>query len=229
LGGIVAGGMNSMAMIQDSDRATLKEMFEQAFVHDVTLVMFTQTFECDYCRETRQLVEELAEITPRVKAEIYNFATDKEQVGKYNVDKIPGIAIVGERDYGVRFYGIPSGYEFTGLVETMIAVSRGESGLAEKTKQALADLKQPVHFQVFVTPTCPYCPQAVHLVHRMAIESDMVRADGVESIEFPHLAGKYQVQGVPRIVINELYHIEGAAPEAMVVEKLKEAMAVAKP
>ena len=213
-----------MAMIGDQDRQAIKDLFEKGCVNDVKLVVFTQEFECQYCRETRQLVEELAEISEHVTAEVYDFATDKEQVEAYGVDKIPAIAITGKKDYGVRFYGIPSGYEFTGFIETILAVSQGESGLSEATKKMLADLADPVHIQVFVTPTCPYCPQAVHLAHRLAIESDRVTADGVEVIEFPHLGTKYSVQGVPRSVINETVHIEGAAPEGMLLEKLKLAL-----
>jgi len=213
-----------MAMIGEEDRTAIQSMFDQEFVNDVTLVMFTQEFECQYCRETRQLVEELGEISDRVKVEVYDFSTDQEKVEEYHIDKIPALVIAGAKDYGVRFYGIPSGYEFTGLIETMIAVSKGESGLAEPTKQLLAQLTSPLHLQVFVTPTCPYCPSAVHLAHRLAIASDMVRADGIEVIEFPHLGQKYQVQGVPRTVINEKVHIEGAAPEEMLLEKLKEAI-----
>jgi alkyl hydroperoxide reductase subunit AhpF len=78
--------------------------------------------------------------------------------------------------------------------------------------------------QVFVTPTCPYCPQAVVLAHKMAAASPLVRADMVEAQEFPHLATKYQVMGVPRTVINETTHVEGAAPESMVLGKLREAV-----
>lgn len=217
-----------MALIGKEDRETIRKMFDQEFVNDVKLVMFTQEFECQFCRETRQLVEELGEISPRVRVEVYNFVTDKDKAEFYGIDKIPAIAIIGTKDYGIRFYGIPSGYEFTGLIETMIAVSKGESGLSQKTKEALAKLEVPVHLQVFVTPTCPYCPSAVHLAHRMAIESDKVRADGVEVIEFPHLGQKYQVQGVPRTVINEKVHIEGAAPEGMLLEKVLEAVRAAK-
>ncbi len=57
------------------------------------------------------------------------------------------------------------------------------------------------------------------LAHQLAVESDLVRADMVEVIEFPHLATKYQVMGVPRTVINETIQIEGAMPEPMLMRE----------
>jgi glutaredoxin-like protein len=128
------------------------------------------------------------------------------------------------KDYGIRFYGIPSGYEFSSIIEDIMMVAEGESGLSAETKAWAAALESPVHLQVFVTPTCPYCPRAVLLGHQLAMESDMITADMVEAIEFPHLSNKYSVQGVPRTVINETVHLEGAAPEAMMLGKLKEAV-----
>jgi len=191
----------------------------------VRLVMFTQTFECDYCAETRQLVEEIAALSDQLTAEIYNFVTDEEKAEELGVDKIPAIAVIGAEDYGVRFYGIPSGYEFTSLLHAIRVVAAGKTELGEETLEVLAEVTEPVHMQVFVTPTCPYCPMAVVLAHQMAVASPMVRADMVEAMEFPHLGLKYQVMGVPRTVINETVHIEGAAPEPMVLEKLQEALA----
>ena len=187
----------------------------------VRLAMFTQEFECQYCRETRQMVEELAELSEQVTAEIYDFVTDKEKADEMGVDKIPALAIVGSEDYGVRIYGIPAGYEFTSLIHAIKNVAAGRASLSEETVEFLQTLEQPLHVQVFVTPTCPYCPPAVMLGHKMAIASPMVTADMVESSEFPHLAVKYNVMGVPRTVINETVHIEGAVPEATVLEKLK--------
>jgi len=140
------------------------------------------------------------------------------------VDKIPAIAVVGAENYGVRFYGIPSGYEFTSLLHATRMVAAGKPELSEEGMQALAEVTEPVHMQVFVTPTCPYCPRSVVLAHQMAVASPMVRADMVEATEFPHLAIKYRVMGVPRTVINEVVHIEGAAPEPMVLENLQEAL-----
>jgi glutaredoxin-like protein len=191
----------------------------------IRMVVFTQTFECQYCEETRQLVEEIAELSEKVTAEIYNFVTDKERAEELGVDKIPAIAVIGTEDYGVRFYGIPAGYEFASLLQAIKLVAAGMPELSRETLDVLADVAEPVHIQVFVTPTCPYCQHSVMLAHQLAVASPMVRADMVEATEFPHLSIKYQVMGVPRTVINEKVHIEGAAPEPMVMEKLQEALA----
>ncbi len=190
----------------------------------VRLVMFTQDFECEYCTETRQLVEEIAELSDRITAEIYDFQADRAKAEELGIDKIPAIAIIGAQDYGVRFYGIPSGYEFASLLHAIRSVAAGKPELSDDALKVVAGIRKPVHIQVFVTPTCPYCPQAVMLAHQLAIASPLVRADMVEAMEFPHLAIKYQVMGVPRTVINETVHIEGAAPESYVVAKLQEAV-----
>jgi glutaredoxin-like protein len=218
-----------MPLISEKDAEFLRKEFETELVNPVKMIMFTQTIECQFCAETRQIVEEIAALSDKVTAHIYNFVTDKATADLYDVDKIPAIAIVrdedgGERDYGIRFFGIPSGYEFTSIIEDIMDVSRGESGLQPKTKEALAGITDPVHLQVFVTPTCPYCPQAVRLAHKLAIESDLIKADMVEAIEFPHLSNKYHVHGVPRTVINESVHQEGAVPEPLLMAKLLEAV-----
>lgn len=214
-----------MSLIKEKDRQHLIKEFE-ALREPVKILVFTQEMECEYCRETRAIAEEVASLSPKISLEIYDFVADQQVVEQYGIDKIPATVIMrgGEKpkDYGIRYYGIPAGYEFSSLIEDILMISAGESGLNQETKTQLAALTQPLHFQVFVTPTCPYCPAAVRLAHQMALESDLVRADMVEAIEFPHLSMKYQVQGVPRTVINESVHLEGAAPEYMVLEKIRE-------
>ena len=218
-----------MPLISEKDAQQLRSEFEAALTSPVKLVMFTQTIECQFCKETRQIVEEIAELSDKITTEIYNFVSDKAMADMYGIDKIPAIAILRvedgeEKDYGIRFYGIPSGYEFTSIIEDIMDVSKGESGLMPKTKESVANITQPVHFQVFVTPTCPYCPRAVRLAHQLAIESELIRSDLIEAIEFPQLANKYSVYGVPRTVINESVHQEGAVPEPMMLAKLLEAV-----
>lgn len=216
-----------MSLLKENDRQHLIEEFK-SLQQPVKILVFTQETECQYCRETRLIAGEIADLSDKISLEIYDFMADQVVAEQYGIDKIPATIIMrgGEtpKDYGIRYYGIPSGYEFSSLIEDIRMISGGESGLSAETKAELAALSQPLHLQVFVTPTCPYCPQAVRLAHQLALESDLVRADMVEAIEFPHLSMKYQVQGVPRTVINDAVHLEGAAPEFMLLEKIREAV-----
>jgi glutaredoxin-like protein len=211
-------------MLPDDVKTQVRETLAD-LEHPVHLIVFTQTLECMYCRENRELIEEVAGLSDQVDVQVYNFITDEDKAKEYAVDKIPATAIVGEEDYGIRFYGIPAGYEFTSLIHTIRMIGAGTSQLDEQTVQALNDLPAPAHLQVFVTPTCPYCPQSVVAGFEMAYASSNVRADCVESTEFPYLAVKYQVAGVPRTVINENVHIEGVVPPDVVLEKIQEALA----
>jgi glutaredoxin-like protein len=117
------------------------------------------------------------------------------------------------KDHGIRFYGIPSGYEYTSLIEAIVDVSKGTTELGPKTRESLRTIGQDVRIQVFVTPTCPYCTVAVRLGHQNAVESPRVRCDMLEATEFPHLAQKYAVYGVPKTVINERVTMDGAVSE----------------
>lgn len=206
-----------MSMIQERDRQEILKYFEE-LVHPVKIVNFTQAFECQYCRETRQLLEEVAALSDKISIEVYDLMKDKDQAQKYRVEKIPATVIMGDKDYGIRLYGIPSGYEFTSILQDILMVSKRDSGLSAGSKQKLAAIQEPVHLQVFVTPTCPYCPQAVVTAHQIAFESDKVTADMVEATEFPQLAQRYQVMGVPKSVINETNFINGAVPEEHFVD-----------
>jgi len=148
-----------LPILKEREREQAQKQFE-ALTNPVKLVMFTQKIECQYCEETRMMVEELAALSDKVTAEIYNFIIDKEVAEKYKVDKIPAIAILGvhpespgEKDYGIRYYGIPAGYEFSALIEDIKTVSSGQSDLSEETKAVLAQIDEPVHMQVFTTPT----------------------------------------------------------------------------
>jgi len=189
----------------------------------VKLVMFTQELECQYCRETQALLEDVASLSDKISLEVHNFVLDKDKAEQYGVDKIPAVIVEGQRDYGIRFYGIPAGYEFAALLEDIKMVSSGESGLSQETKEAIDDLSHPVHIQVFVTPTCPYCPRAGLTAHQMAFESELVRADMVEATEFPHLANRYGVYAVPKVVINETTSFEGALPEPQFLQYVLQA------
>lgn len=141
-----------MALLDEKVRGEVKAALGD-LPSPVRLVMFTQEFECQFCRETRQLVEEVAGVHDQISAEILNFVVDSDRADEYGVDKIPAIAVVGEKDYGIRFYGIPSGYEFSSLIEAIKLASTGEAELSPAGLEYAQGLKDPVHIQVYVTPT----------------------------------------------------------------------------
>jgi glutaredoxin-like protein len=212
-----------MPLLPDDVKKQVSETFAD-LQHPVHLIVFTQTLECAHCQDNRQLLEEVAELSDLVDVQVYNFVVDEDKAKEYAVNKIPATVIAGEEDYGIRFYGIPAGYEFTSLIHTIRMIGTGNSQLDQATVDALDALAEPVHMQTFVTPTCPYCPQSVVLSYEMAYASSKVRADGIESTEFPYLAIKYQVAGVPRTIINEKTDIEGVVPPDVVLQAIQEAL-----
>ncbi|MFP4345043.1 MAG: protein disulfide oxidoreductase [Anaerolineales bacterium] len=213
-----------MALLNDDIRSQVKEMLTD-LPHDVRLLVFTKPEGCPYCSIVQELMEEIAEASDRVSVETYDITEDTEEAETYSVTRAPAIAIVGERDYGLRFFGIPANYEFSTLLHGIQVAGQGASAdLDNATKSYLSTIDQPVHYQVFVTPTCPYCPGAAVLAYDMAVESEWVRSDVIEASEFQELAGKYEVRGVPLNVINDTQRQEGRAPANMIVEKIKAAL-----
>jgi glutaredoxin-like protein len=212
-----------MGLLNQKIKDDLAEAFKE-LKRDVTLHFFTQEIECRFCKETRELLEELQGVSGRVKVQTHDFVQDAALAGELGVSRIPAIVVNGAEDHGIRFFGIPSGYEFASLVEAIRLVAGAGGQLAPETRAFLDGLTADVHLQVFVTPTCPYCPPAVILAQRMAHYSPRVKADMIEATEFPQLAQKYDVYGVPRTVINETEFIEGAAPEKQLVEKIRNSL-----
>jgi len=207
-----------LSLIPDDKKELLRADFKEKLVDPVKIVMFTQELECQYCSQTRRIVQELAPLNDKITVEVFDFVADAAKAKEYGIDKIPAIAIIGKRDYGVRMYGIPYGYELQTLIEAIVNVSRGKTDLSENTKNILKEVKNPVHIQVFVTLTCPHCPVAAAVAHKLAVESELVKADVIDSSEFPDLAMKYNVVGVPKIIINEKIEFVGAFNEDLFAE-----------
>lgn len=223
-----------MAIITEKDAATLRTLFEEQLKSDVTLVHYTQresriyvpgVVPCAACRDTRQLLEELVELSDRLHLETHDFVADAETAKAAGVDKIPATMVRG-RDGGerARFYGTPAGYEFTSLLEDILDVGAAGPVLPDPVVKALEQVDQPVHLQVFVTPTCPYCPISVRAAHALALASPQVTADMVVGPEFPHVTQRYQVTAVPKTVVNDTHHFEGALPVEDVIGAVLQAI-----
>ncbi|MBD3181384.1 glutaredoxin [Candidatus Poribacteria bacterium] len=212
-----------MGLIKESQQEQLKEKFKD-LDEKIKLIVFTQEMECQYCRETRGLMEDLADLADKIDIEVYDFVNDKEKVEEYNIDKIPATVVEGEKDYGVRFYGIPAGYEFTSLVATIMNISSSESELSEKTIEELKKIDKPLNIDIFVTLTCPYCPNAVEIAHKLAKENDFIKSNMIESSEFPELMQKNNITSVPTVVVNNDMNFPGNLPEKEFVDNLIKAV-----
>ncbi len=223
-----------MAMISDQDRELLRERFAEEMLDPVTIVAFTKKtqgldaddLECEFCDETQQIVEEIAKLSDSIRIERHALSPDDPMAEDLGVDKLPALVLQGPRQGAVKYYGIPGGFEFNSLVEDIIDASRGSTDLSDDVKEKIRGIQCDAHIQVFVTPTCPYCPSAVRIAHQMAMENpDHITADAVEASEFPHLVSKYELAAVPTVIINEKVQFEGALPDDEFAEQVVLALA----
>jgi alkyl hydroperoxide reductase subunit F len=170
----------------------------------VELVLITSQ-GCPGCESQKQLLLETSALSDKIKLIMLDETTNRDKVQKFNVDKFPVTIPLGAKDYGIRFYGITAGMEYSSLLEAILMASTEVSGLEPEIEKLVRSVKADVHIQVLVSLTCPYCPRMVRLAHQFAFLNDRIRADMVEASEFPDVIKRYDVKGVPRTVINEVH------------------------
>jgi glutaredoxin-like protein len=186
----------------------------------VSLAVFTQDVESSTCKETRSIAEGLAEMSPKVMVESADFMANGSIVRKYGVERIPAVVVASKEGGMARFYGTPTGYLFSCLVEALRGAANGPA-LADETKAWLEGLDRDLRIQLFVSPTCPHCPPMVNLAHRMGLYSPYVNAASVSICEFPFLAVKYGVASLPFAVVNEVAVSAEALSEKAFLDKLR--------
>ena len=206
-----------MSLISPSDQDRLRETFSE-MARPVRLLFFTQTLGCETCLQTKQILDELPALSGNITIEEVNFILDPDKARQYEIDRVPAVAVVGqdeagqERDSKIRFLGTPAGYEFMSLIQAVLLVGGRPSMLSEESLKLIAGVDVPTKVHVFTTPTCPHCPRAVTVAHEMAFANPNITAFAVEATEFPDLARKYSVTGVPKTVVNDTIEILGALP-----------------
>jgi alkyl hydroperoxide reductase subunit AhpF len=150
-----------MSMIQPREMKIIRDHFDKHLKHPVTIDYFTQQEsvlalplqECMYCRETGELLKDLVDLSPNLVLNIHDFVKDEGKAKELSVTRIPGFVLHGKEKGKVRYFGIPSGYEFSSLIEDLVDVSRGSTDLSPRAKQEIAAIAKDVHIQVFSTPT----------------------------------------------------------------------------
>ena len=222
--------------ITEKDREEIKKQVGDLF-KPTEVLLFSQKIGCEYCSETEQLLKELTETLNNLKLTVYNPLIDTEVANKYGISKeVPTILIKTDRDYNFKFLGIPAGYEFTWLLNSILMVSNDRLPLSSNTidllkkiDNVLKDKKAVLELWVFVTPTCPYCPIMTITSTAFSIVCDNIKTVNVEVSEFQDYAVKYNIVGVPKTVLklitfdNQVFEtaIEGALSEAKFVEFIK--------
>jgi len=213
-----------MGLISPSDQQRLSDAFAD-MPRRVRLLFFTQTLGCDTCLQAKQILSELPPLSEKISIDEVNFILEPDKAKQYGIDRVPAIALVGQneagedRDSKIRFLGTPAGYEFMSLVQAVLLVGGRPSMLSEESLKRVAAVTVPTTMHVFTTPTCPHCPRAVAVAHEMAFANPNITAFAVEATEFPDLARKYSVTGVPKTVVNDSVEILGALPPDAFVEQ----------
>lgn len=201
---------------------TVKSLFAK-MENEVTLYHFMSSkAENPYQKITREILVKISSLTDKIQ--IVEADESSPLVRKYNIDKFQAILIHGVKEYNMRYFGAPLGYEFGVLIKSIVDASTGKPELPSNVIKSLSNIDKRVHILVFVTPTCPYCPLMARAVHMYAIVNLNIIADVIEAMEFPELADKYGVYAVPKVIVNESVEFEGAVPHRFFIEKIFEAI-----
>lgn len=211
-----------MAILKNHEREYVENVFKLVD-NEVNIAFFSEIPENQASRETREILEEISSISDKIKLTVYDFEKDNKVVEQYQIDKTPGIVVEGEEDFGIRIYGVPSGYLVSSLIEDVVQISKNKSELMDETKQKLSGVATPLTLDVYVNATSPYSPSLVNIAHRMALENNHISAHLINISNYPHLAMRYNIKDVPHTIVNGKDSVEGALDEKDFTDKILEA------
>lgn len=201
-----------MKMFNEELEKQLKEVFEN-LMDDVTIALFTEG-DCDTCADTTSYMEEVASLSEKIHLVKYDFKKDAGKVAEYKVEIVPSIVLLdaNESYRGIKFNGIPAGHEINSFIPALLEVSGATSPVPQDLTDRIEAIKKPVNIKVFVTLSCPHCAGAVQKAHKLALMNSNIDAEMIEAQTFAELSEKYNVSGVPKIVINEKHELLGNQP-----------------
>ncbi|MDP8241568.1 MAG: thioredoxin family protein [Candidatus Celaenobacter antarcticus] len=202
-----------MDLFTEQIKKQLQEIL-QKLQNKVTIAFFTQEFECDSCKETHEFLDEFVALSDKLEMKVYDFKQDSDIAKEYGVDKIPAMVILTakDKDNGIRFFGLPGGYEINSFISSLLEVSGQKHELNDELMKRINAIKKNVRIQVFITLGCPHCPGAVSNAHHLAMSNEHISADMVDASSFNTESIKYSVSAVPKIIINEEHELVGNQP-----------------
>ncbi len=205
----------------------IKEQLTQLFTtlkKPVHMILFTSESNCETCADTQLLLSEVADLSDSLHLETFDFDTNKDYATTLGIVRTPSFALFDsdKKHHGIVFNGIPSGHEFSSFLTGILEVAGSGEAIPEAIKTRIAAINKPVHIKVFVTLGCPHCSGAVAKAHKLALENPNIFSEMIECGTFPEEADKYNVSGVPKIVINEDKELMGNQPMESFLDVLEQ-------
>ncbi len=210
--------------LNDDVRKMLGEILNE-MQDEVQVKLYVDSMECDTCKETHQLLDEMTEVNDKIKYELIDVNGDASVGAIHGIKMYPTIVVLDKdgNDKGVRFNGIPAGHEINALLAALVDMSGKPLDLDEKTIEAIKAIDTETDIKVFVTLTCPHCSGAVTKAHRIAMLNPYVKASMVEAQTFNQLSAQHNVSSVPKIVINDSIDFVGNQPMDVFLENIQKA------
>lgn len=211
-----------MKFFNDNTRQQLTDLIGE-LKGEVKMYVFKSDSGCRTCKDTIQYLDEIAGLNQQIKLTVYDEDTDKQQFTRFEILMVPAIVILSDMSVseGVRFYGIPSGYEVHSLISAIKRASGVLDPLPEESEKKILKINKNIDIQVFVTPTCPNCPEAVINGHTLAFHNPFITCNVIEAGSFPELSQKFNVRGVPKIIINQTHELDGPQSLAELIEVIE--------
>ncbi len=189
----------------------LKQVFEE-LKNPVTMVLFTSKEDCESCAQTKSLLSEISELSEKLSIKEFDLHSDEAKL--YGIEMAPSFVLLDSKDEykRVKFNGIPAGHEINSFISALIEMSGTESEVPAELLERIQKIDKPVNIKVFVTLSCPHCPGAVQKAHKLAMLNKNVTGEMIEAQTFYELSEKFNVTGVPKIIINDSLELVGNQP-----------------
>jgi glutaredoxin-like protein len=211
IGTLLMAGCNETnpdKVLSENDKTEITKMLAN-MDGKVEILLFTSQSDCFSCSKTETLMKEFDQLSDKIALKVYEIEKNKDLATEYNIELVPAIVVIGKEDYGVKHYGFPGGKEFNPLIEAIIDSSREKPNVPEEIAKKISTINGPVEVKIFVTPTCPYCPDMVRVANAYSIVSEKISTVTIMSNEFEEYSNKYKITAVPTTIINDTFKKEG--------------------
>jgi glutaredoxin len=215
-------------VISMRDQNTLRQRFARELKSRLRIDFFTRKpsaifvpgRECIHCEDVQTMLEELAALSPRISLTVHEYEEGDKAAAALGVDNVPAIVLRGQANRPLRYFGMPSGAQWPGFVETLFETASGIVQLQLAAVQTLKKLRSDVTLKLLIMPGCPHSAVMSRLAFKLGLHSVRIKVDVIEVAEFPQIIAQIGAPVVPVTVINDEYATPGVLDEADLAQAL---------